>query len=130
MKTMGRCKCCDIPTNKVYCSDKCEDIFKNVHIRVTQQNTNYALILKGEPVETDFYRPCEGCGTPLKNPTHNKRWCTPCGDERKRETVKKQTAKRKAKKDAENKTIGSKKPINPMFLVRGDVSSSTRASNF
>lgn len=127
---MSRCKCCDMPTNNVYCSDKCEDIFKNVHIRVTQQNTNYALILKGESVETDFYRPCEECGTPLKNPTHNRKWCTPCSDERKQEAVKKQTAKRKAKREGENKVIASTGSINPMFLTRGEISCSTRASNF
>ncbi len=115
MEMKLKCKRCKQPTaGKDYC-DGCT-------IKIAEE--------KQKRKDTDHYRPCEECGTEMKNPAPNRKWCgDPCRKESARIRQAAYDARRKAKRDAArvnnpnkrqragDKTDVHKGGINPYFLA-------------
>ncbi len=115
---------------RVYCVDtKCKEIFIEVKERIRKQNKEFWKIMnlkcttcrkrlvegedkycsvcvarseavKKRNAETDFYRPCETCKAPMKNPAPNRKRCEECAEAERDEKIKVHNIKRKVKRDA------------------------------
>lgn len=122
---MTRCKICNVKSETDICGDAtCHRISLETEKRVKEQQKEYNIVM-GKDI-----RICaeDGCDTELFG-NKKRKYCPMCATERKRARDRAKNEEQKAER-AKTKRTKKDKGINPMFLVRGEISDSTRASNF
>lgn len=123
------CRLCneDVPRDssgrRFFCSKHCYLEFAKVRQRVKRQRRQYEIIMEGNVILEGQTIQCKECGIDIVNPHMHTKYCEKCKlIVRKRRTTiawKKRQAKERG--EAVENNANKHKPIDPKWLVRGEI---------